>query len=377
MAIDLDKISSELEDALEKARVLAEQRKHARILPAHMLYVMLDHEAPMAAMLAKSGVAVGPLMDALATALNRGEGTGRLEAGKRANASRSLRALIEKSFEKMEADGAERAEPVHFLLATLEFDDGGLTEDLRRAGVTPAAVGRASAARAAASEALGESRVASPVGGAGASRVLERFGRDLTAAAAAGELMPIVGRDDEVRRVIQTLLRKTKNNPVLVGDPGTGKTAIVEGLAQRIAAGDVPESLKNCRVVSLDLTAMVAGAKYRGEFEERIKAVVDEVRRRKGEIILFLDELHTLVGAGGSEGGMDAANILKPALARGELRCVGATTFNEYRERIEKDGALARRFDVVTVPEPADDAMMTILRGIRSKYRDVPQCPFV
>src|ERR1035438_7861199 len=199
-------------------------------------------------------------------------------------------------------------------------------------------------------------------------KTLEKYSRDLTAAAAAGELMPVVGRDDEIRRVIQTLLRKTKNNPVLVGDPGTGKTVMAEGLAQRISSGDVPESLKKCRVIALDLASMVAGAKYRGEFEERIKSVVDEVRARKGEIILFLDELHTLVGAGGTEGGMDAANILKPALARGELRCVGATTFDEYRERIEKDGALARRFDVVAVKEPTDESMKAILRGIRPRY---------
>ena len=198
--------------------------------------------------------------------------------------------------------------------------------------------------------------------------MLDRFGRDLTAAAATGELMPVVGRDDEVRQLIQTLLRKTKSNPVLVGDPGTGKTAIVEGLAQRIAAGDVPESMKRCRVVALDLMGLVAGAKYRGEFEERLKAVVDEVRARKGEIILFLDEIHQLVGAGGTEGGMDAANILKPALARGELRCVGATTFDEYRERIEKDGALARRFERVMVGEPTDESMLYILRGIRARY---------
>ena len=200
------------------------------------------------------------------------------------------------------------------------------------------------------------------------AKMLERFGRDLTAAAKAGELMPVIGRDEEVRQLIQTLLRKTKSNPVLVGDPGTGKTAIVEGLALRVAAGDVPESLKRCRVVALDLMSLVAGAKYRGEFEERIKAVVEEVRVRKGEIILFLDETHQLVGAGGTEGGMDAANILKPALARGELRCVGATTFDEYRERIEKDGALARRFERVQVGEPSDASMLYILRGIRDRY---------
>ncbi|HKX26316.1 MAG TPA: AAA family ATPase, partial [Blastocatellia bacterium] len=183
-----------------------------------------------------------------------------------------------------------------------------------------------------------------------------------------GKFMPVIGRDEEVRLVIQTLLRKTKNNPVLVGDPGTGKSAIVEGLAQRIVTGDVPDSLKHCRLYSLDLTLLVAGAKYRGEFEERIKGVVDEVSGRQGEIILFLDELHTLVGAGGSAGGLDAANIMKPALARGELRCIGATTHEEYRERIEKDGALARRFERVVVEEPDDETTLNILRGARPHY---------
>lgn len=364
MAIDLDKISTELEEALERARVLAEQRQHALISPTHMLYVMLDQESPLAALLEKSGVACGPLLTTLSTQLNESERGQRLEAGKRPSASRALRELIEKSFEKMAARGAERAEPVDFLEAAIDSGQPPLQDSLRKAGVTSATLGKAEAQRIATGEALGEPKKSTAA--AAGSRLLERFGRDLTAA--ASELMPVVGRDEEIRRVVQTLLRKTKNNPVLVGDPGTGKTAVAEGLAQRIAAGDVPESLKKCKVYALDLTGMVAGAKYRGEFEERIKGVVDEVRSRKGEIILFLDELHTLVGAGGNEGGMDAANILKPALARGELRCIGATTFDEYRERIEKDGALARRFEVVTVKEPDDAAMMTILRGIRARY---------
>jgi len=366
MAIDLDKISNELEDALERARILAEQRKHSQITPAHMLYVILDKESPLSAMLEKSGVACGPLLEALSTRLNKGEGAGKLDPGKRPSASRALRDLIEKSFEKMSAREAERAEPMDFLMAAAESGETALKDELRQAGVTPATVNKASESRAAAGEALGEPKSASAAPRAG--KLLQRFSRDLTAAAAAGELMPVVGRDEEVRRVIQTLLRKSKNNPVLVGDPGTGKTAVAEALAQRILAGDVPESLKKCKLLALDLTAMVAGAKYRGEFEERIQGVVDEVRGRKGEVILFLDELHTLVGAGGTEGGMDAANILKPALARGELRCIGATTFDEYREKIEKDGALARRFDVVTVKEPTDEAMLTILRGIRPRY---------
>jgi ATP-dependent Clp protease ATP-binding subunit ClpB len=367
MAIDLDKISNELEDALEQARILAEQRKQSLITPVHMLYVLLDKESSLAATLEKSGVACGALLDSLSARLNKGEGGPKLESGKRATASRKLRELIANSFDAMIARGVERAEPIDFLSAAVEFGEDSLKAELRQAGLTSATLSKAFADRAAASETLGEPRP--PQGPARTGgRLLERFGRDLTLAAAEGELMPVVGRDDEIRRLIQTLLRKSKNNPVMVGDPGTGKTAIAEGLALRIAAGDVPESLKKCKLFALDLASMVAGAKYRGEFEERIKGVVDEVRSRKGEIILFLDELHTLVGAGATEGGMDAANILKPALARGELRCIGATTFDEYRERIEKDGALARRFDVVTVKEPTDETMITMLRGIRARY---------
>ena len=364
MAIDLDKISNELETALENARVLAEQRQQAQISPLHMLYVLLDAEGPLAAMLDKSGVAAGGLLDLFSTKLNK-EKNSKLEPGRRPTASSGLRLLIDKSFEMMNRRGAERAEPVDFVMAAIEFGETGVVGDLRDAGVTKEAVTKAVETRESTGETLEQKGSGkAPAGG----KLLEKYGRDLTAAAAKGEMMPVIGREEEVRQVIQTLLRKSKNNPVLVGDPGTGKTAIAEGLAQRIAAGDVPESLKRCRVVALDLTAMVAGAKYRGEFEERIKGVVDEVRAKKGEIILFLDEIHTLVGAGGNEGGMDAANILKPALARGELRCLGATTFEEYREKIEKDGALARRFDIVVVKEPSDEMMMVLLRGIRPRF---------
>ncbi len=370
MAIDLNKLSDELEDALEQARTLAEQRRQAFISPTHMLYVLLDKESTLAATMERAGVACSALLDNVATRFNGHQTEKQLEPGKRPVASKALRDLIEKSFEKMNARGAEMASPFDFVLAVIDSSEEDLKSDLRSAGVTKKTVEKVLEARESATETLGQSngshRTASPV--PNASRVLERFGRDLTALAAAGELMPVIGRDDEIRRVIQTLLRKSKNNPVLVGDPGTGKTAIAEGLALRIAAGDVPESLKKCRVIALDLPAMVAGAKYRGEFEERIKSVVDEVRSRKGEIVLFLDELHAVVGAGSTEGGMDAANILKPALARGELRCVGATTYDEYRERIEKDGALARRFDVVQVKEPTDETMMVILRGVRRRY---------
>jgi ATP-dependent Clp protease ATP-binding subunit ClpB len=365
MAIPLDKLSTDLESALDRARLFAEERKHAGIVPEHLLFVLLDQETAVAAHLAQAGVTVAPVLAALAMRLNRLP-TNTLDPGRRPVASHSLRDLVERSFQEMEARGAETVEPVDFLQA-VSTDGGEIARDLRAAGITRETLMSAQDQSDSTREVLdGAPGVSGSVNTPG--KLLARFTRDLTALARSGDLMPVVGRDDEIRRVMQILLRKTKSNPVCVGDPGTGKTAIAEGVALRVAAGDVPASLMKCKVLALDLTAMVAGAKYRGEFEERIKGIVDECRARKGEIILFLDELHTLVGAGGNEGGMDAANILKPALARGELRCIGATTYDEYREKIEKDGALARRFDLVVVKEPTDEAMLVILRGIRPRY---------
>src|SRR5207237_379886 len=200
-------------------------------------------------------------------------------------------------------------------------------------------------------------------------QALERYGRDLTQDARAGKLAPVIGRDDEIRRVIQVLSRRTKNNPVLIGEPGVGKTAIVEGLAQRIVAGDVPESLKGRRLIGLDLGGMVAGSKYRGEFEERLKAVLEEIKQAAGQVMVFIDELHTIVGAGAAEGAMDAGNMLEPMLARGELRAVGATTLDEYRKHIEKDPALERRFQPVFVDEPSVEDSIEILRGLKERYQ--------
>lgn len=369
MALDLSRLSDEMEVALEEARLLAERRKQSLIQPEHLLYTLFDHESSLYATLERGGIACGALLDALALRVNE-SGNGKLDPGRRPVASQALRRLLERSFERANERKAASAEPIDALLAAVDLAESNLKADLRQAGVTKEAVETIESSRKSLEDSYSDQpkKAGKKEETTTGSRVLERFGRDLTAAAARGELSPVVGRDDEIRSIIQTLLRRTKNNPVLVGDPGTGKTAIVDGLAQRIAAGDVPDSLRRCRLIALDLTSLVAGAKYRGEFEERIKAVVDEVRLRGGEIILFLDELHQLVGAGGTEGGLDAANILKPALARGELRCIGATTWDEYRERIEKDGALARRFEQIQVKEPSDEAMLSILRGIRERY---------
>ena len=374
MALDLSRLSDEMESALAGARVLAEERQQALIQPEHLLLLLLESDpSTLRTVLEQKQVVFPPLLDALSRRADQLSAQ-RLEEGRRPLASQLLRTLLADAFRISEEHGRPSAEPIDVLEAALTNGNNDIRDDFRKAGFTlgdlpaaqPAKSGSAPNGKTGASKPAPDKRADDDL--AGGAKMLERFGRDLTAAALAGELMPVVGRDEEVRQLIQTLLRKTKSNPVLVGDPGTGKTAIVEGLALRIAAQDVPESMKRCRVVALDLMGLVAGAKYRGEFEERLKAVVDEVRARKGEIILFLDEIHQLVGAGGTEGGMDAANILKPALARGELRCVGATTFDEYRERIEKDGALARRFERVTVGEPSDESMLYILRGIRARY---------
>ena len=371
MALDLSLLSDEMERALEAARSLAERRRQSLIQPEHLLYTLFDQESGLYALLERHGIGCDALLDAMAIRVNEGD-SGVLEPGRRPVASQALRKLLEKSIERVQPSPAGRegahVEPIDVLLAAVDLGETALKAELREAGITKESVETIDGAQKTLKDAYDADKTARSNGANQPGRVLERFGRDLTAAARAGELSPVVGRDEEIRSLIQTLLRKTKNNPVLVGDPGTGKTAIVDGLAHRIAAGDIPESLRKCRVISLDLAALVAGAKYRGEFEERVKGVIDEVKLRKGEIILFLDELHQLVGSGGSEGGMDAANLLKPALARGELRCVGATTFDEYRERIEKDGALARRFEQIQVKEPTDESMLFILRGIRERY---------
>jgi ATP-dependent Clp protease ATP-binding subunit ClpB len=269
--------------------------------------------------------------------------------------------VLDKAFEEAEQMKDEYVSLEHILLAISEEGEGEAARILAASGITRDAVLKALV------DIRGGQRITdqSPED---KYQALERFSRDLTAIASKGDLDPVIGRDDEIRRIIQVLSRRTKNNPVLIGEPGVGKTAIVEGLAQRIVQGDIPETLKNKRVVALDMGALIAGAKYRGEFEDRLKALLKEVTDAQGEIILFIDEMHTLVGAGAAEGAVDASNMLKPALARGDLRCVGATTIKEYRKHIEKDAALERRFQPVMVEEPTVEDTISILRGLKEKY---------
>jgi ATP-dependent Clp protease ATP-binding subunit ClpB len=352
--MDLNRLSMELSAALEGARGAASRSGSAYIHPAHLLATLLGEGGALARM------APALRLDAPAAraTVERAFGAdpARLEPGRQPIAGRALRDLLDAAFALADRRGGHTVGPLEVALAAAR---GPLAVPLRDAGWTADRL----------AVALESPEVMQPAGPETphTGSALQRFSRDLTAAAREGRLPPVVGRDAETRALAQTLLRRTKNNPVLVGDPGTGKTAIVEGLAQRIATGDVPESLRGTRLLALDLAGLVAGAKYRGEFEERLKAVVDEAREA-ADVVLFLDEIHTLVGAGGAAGGMDAANLLKPALSRGELRCIGATTHDEFRERIEKDGALARRFERIPVDEPDDDSLLAMLRGARGHY---------
>ncbi len=362
--MDLSRLTVDLTAAIEEAQRIAARAGAGYIKPKHLLGALLAPNGTLgkiAPSLSLDAAMARRFVEALPDPGNEGA-----VAGRQAIASGALRDLMERAFQLTERRGARTVGAIEVALAAVSSPGIPVGTALRDAGWTVDALERALESPevmkpAPVSEQGGEA----PPEPQGSQ--LAKFTKDLTQAARDGQLMPVVGRDDELRAVLQTLLRKQKNNPVLVGDPGTGKTAIVEALAQRIVAGDAPESLKNTRVLALDLTGLVAGAKYRGEFEERLKAVMDEVLAAK-DVILFLDELHTLVGAGGGAGGMDAANILKPALARGQLRCVGATTHDEYREYIEKDGALARRFERVVVDEPDDDMVLALLRGTKSRY---------
>ena len=359
--MDFEKFTDRAKGFIQAAQSLALREGHQQFGTDHLLKVLLDDPEGMSAgLIQRAGGQPGEALAVVEAALAKrpkvsGGGAGQVYLAP------ELARVFDAS-QKIADKAGDKFVTVERLLLALALEPGGEAGGaLKAAGVTPTSLN-------AAINDIRKGRTADSAGAEQAYDALKRYARDLTAAAAEGKVDPVIGRDEEIRRTIQVLSRRTKNNPVLIGDPGVGKTAIAEGLAQRIVKGDVPESLKDKKLLALDMGALIAGAKYRGEFEERLKAVLSEVQAEGGRIILFIDELHTIVGAGKAEGAMDAGNLLKPALARGELHCVGATTLDEYRKHIEKDAALARRFQPVFIAEPSVEDTISILRGLKEKY---------
>jgi ATP-dependent Clp protease ATP-binding subunit ClpB len=359
MSMRMDKFTVKAQEALQAAQSLADQHNHQAIEPEHLLRALLEQrEGVVGPVLAKLGARPDAILREVNATL---EGIPKVRGASGQYLGERTRQALERAHAEAQRLRDEYVSTEHLLLALAQERDGVAARLLSASGITAEAIYKALV------EIRGNQRVTDP-NPEEKYQALQRYSRDLTDLARRGKLDPVIGRDEEIRRVIQVLSRRTKNNPVLIGEPGVGKTAIVEGLAQRIVAGDVPEGLKGKQLVALDIGALVAGSKYRGEFEDRLKAVLKEITESAGQIICFIDELHTLVGAGAAEGAVDAANMLKPALARGELRCVGATTLDEYRKHIEKDAALERRFQPVMVREPSVEDTIAILRGLKDKY---------
>ncbi|MEN8751348.1 MAG: ATP-dependent chaperone ClpB [Desulfobacterales bacterium] len=354
-----DKFTIKSQELIQNAQDLASRQKNPQLEPEHVLSAMLtETEGIAGAILQKMGVAPGQVASEITRAVER---LPKVSQSDKVYLSSQTQKVLDAAFAEAAKMKDQYVSIEHILLALCDEKNGETPRILHRHGINRDAILKVLI------DIRGSQRITDP-NPEEKYQALDKFSRNLTDLARLGKLDPVIGRDEEIRRIVQVLSRRTKNNPVLIGEPGVGKTAIVEGLAQRIISGDIPESLKNRRLVALDMGALIAGAKYRGEFEDRLKAVIREVEKSEGEIILFIDELHTLVGAGAAEGAVDASNMLKPALARGTLRCVGATTLNEYRKYIEKDAALERRFQPVLVRQPTVEDTISILRGLKEKY---------